>query len=419
MVSERALRRSLLLALGLAACAKTHQATHPDAGHPVAADMGTAATCITPKTAQACTAPQMTALPICTLSLTGCMDQQDITKFNRAAIYYEVNSPLWSDSAAKTRAFVLPPGGTIHVKNCAANATSAELAECMSPSGVPNGAAETGKWVFPVGTVMIKNFIFDGKLVETRLFMRVDAATAALIGNGTDWVGYNYAWNQAQTEATVVPNARTAVTFDTGKRLVAWNYPSFIDCIGCHSAAVGAIGPETAQMNRVVNGKNQIDSFVAMHLFDATAPQPPYAAPLVEPYANAALGLTGPPAGATAEQAARSYLGANCGFCHRPDVNDQGFDLRHALSLYQTGICNLMQQNGIPGLTDQTLLDFAPGKHADSALWIRMSTPVLADNPNELDDVGRMPPVASFVVDQQALDLVGGWIDSVGSCPTK
>ena len=57
---------------------------------------------------------------------------------------------------------------------------------------------------------------------------------------------------------------------------------------------------------------------------------------LVEPYANAALGLAGPRAGATTDEEARSYLSANCGFCHRPDVNDQGFDLR-ANGLYFRG----------------------------------------------------------------------------------
>src|SRR5262245_66626210 len=81
------------------------------------ADLAPAPTCLTPTAPQSCTAPQMTALPICKLSLTGCMDSQDITKFNSRAIYYEVNSPLWSDNAAKTRAFVLPAGGTIHVQN--------------------------------------------------------------------------------------------------------------------------------------------------------------------------------------------------------------------------------------------------------------------------------------------------------------
>lgn len=370
-------------------------------------------TCITPSTPQACSAPVMTALPICSLGLTGCMDSKNPTSFVSNAVYYEVNSPLWSDGAAKTRAFVLPPGGKIHVKNCSAGATPAQMAECVSPMCIPQGPAETGTWVFPVGTVMIKNFLFDGKLIETRLLMRVDAATADLIGNGTDWVGYNYAWNEAQTEATIVPGARTDVMFDTGQQKVEWHYPSFIDCIGCHSAATGTLGPETDQMNRVVNGTNQIDAFAAMGLFDDTAPTAPYGEAQVEPYANAALGLTGPPAGATIDQMARSYLAANCGFCHRPDVNDQGFDLRFGLSLQETGLCNLQEQNGIPGMAQVQYLELAPGEPDASALWIRMNIPVAASDPTETTNVGRMPPLASYVIDSQAIGLIGQWIDSI------
>jgi cytochrome c551/c552 len=384
-------------------------------------DAELAPTCITPTTPQTCAPPEMTALPICKLSQTGCMNPTNPTRIAANAVYYEVNSPLWSDDAAKQRAFVLPDGGTIHVKNCMPDAGPAALAECVSDAGVPSGTADTGKWEFPVGTVMIKSFIFGGKLVETRLLMHVDAATAGVIQNGTDWVGYNYAWNDEQTEATVVPDERTTGTFsvpsEAGTQSVAWNYPSFLDCVGCHSAVVGTIGPETDQMNRVVDGGNQIDTFEARGFFDDTAPKKPYAAAMVEPYANAALGLAGPPDGSTVDEGARSYLAANCGFCHRPDVNDQGFDLRYGLTLAQTGICGLMQQNGIPGMATTPYLDLAPGDHAGSAMWIRMNTPVPASDPGEEYDVGRMPPVASFVVDTQAVSLVGTWIDSIAICP--
>ena len=47
------------------------------------------------------------------------MDAVAITHFTSSAHGYEVNSPLWSDAADKERAFVLPPGGKIHVVNCA------------------------------------------------------------------------------------------------------------------------------------------------------------------------------------------------------------------------------------------------------------------------------------------------------------
>ena len=393
-----------------------------------AASDGTAplATCITPTTPQACTPPEMTALPICKLSQTGCMDPTNLTQFNKSAVYYEVNSPLWSDGASKTRAFVLPAGGKIHVKDCEADAGDASLSECVAPNGIPNGPADTGKWVFPVGTVMIKNFMINGKLVETRLFMHVDAATANVIQNTSQWVGYNYAWNDDQTEATIVNNERLAVSLagDAGTDAgdggePQWNYPSWLDCITCHAPGVDTLGPETDQMNREVDGGNQIDRFVAMGLFDDTAPQKPYTTAMVEPYTNPALGLTGTP-GATTEQEARSYLAANCGFCHRPDVNNFGFDLRYSLSFADTGLCNQPQQTGIPGYEDggaDNDVDFAPGDHAASAMWIRMSLPVPASDPNETDNVGRMPELASFVVDTQATAIIASWIDSVKSCP--
>ena len=369
-------------------------------------------TCVMPASPQSCTPPSGAALPVCTLALTGCMSAATPTQPIAAAHPYELNSPFWSDSAKKARAFVLPAGGKIHVKDCTTPST-----ECTAPNGLPEGIADTGRWVFPVGTVIIKSFEFDGKLVETRLFMHVDAATAAKVGNGTDWVGYTYAWNEAQTAATVVDDARVTVQFNTGARTVTWNYPSRVDCITCHNASDNTLGPETAQMNRVVGAANQIDTFAAAGLFDSTAPSKPYAGPLVEPYANPALGLVGPPAGTTAETAARSYLNTNCGFCHRPDVNDKGFDLRWQLSFKATNICGHADDVGIGTMPGQKLVDFVPGNHASSSMWLRMNIPVPDSDPHEYANVDRMPPVASFYVDTQAVDLVGTWIDSVSACP--
>ncbi len=328
-----------------------------------------------------CSPPADVFSPIEKLSLTGCVDPSDPRKPIAKAVSYEVNSPLWSDSADKQRAFLLPAGGKIHVRKC----PTPDTTEC------PDGVADDGRWLFPVGSVMIKIFMFDDKLVETRLFMHVDDAT---------WVGYSYQWDEAQTDATIMTPGRSEVMFDTGKRTVDWHYPSQQDCLSCHNSGAGfTLGPETAQLNRVVNGSNQIDQFTALDLFD-TPPGKPYKAALTLPY-DGQLGTA--PADMTTEKA-RSYLHANCGFCHRPDGAFSNFDLRYDTGLKDTGICNQMVSKGtIDGSAATTILK--PGSPMDSVMYLRMN---VAD-----PDKGRMPEIASYQVDASGTKVVGDWITSL------
>ncbi len=328
-----------------------------------------------------CTPPADVFSPIETLSQTGCVDASDPRKPIARAVSYEVNSPLWSDSADKSRAFVMPAGSKIHVRDCAAN-----------PSDCPMGTSDDGRWDFPVGTVFIKIFMFDGKLVETRLFMHL---------NADNWVGYGYQWDEAQTDAKIISD-RTAVMFDTGTRTVPWTYPSQEDCLTCHNQASGSsLGPETAQMNRTVGGVNQIDHFTSLGLFDA-APSSPYKTALYAPYPGQ---LGSPPASATLEQKARSYLHANCAFCHRPGGTFSIFDLRYDTLLKDTKICNAtIVKAPIASAPDKTL-DMKPGSSADSVMWLRMK---------EVDPArGRMPQIGSYVADADGVSLVGSWIDSL------
>jgi uncharacterized repeat protein (TIGR03806 family) len=334
-----------------------------------------------------CTAPDDTFNPIASLSLTGCMDPSDTTKFNARAIPYEVNSPLWSDGADKSRAFVLPAGQKIHVD------------------------ATTGRWTFPVGTVMIKNFIFDGKLVETRLFMSIDSMT---------WIGYGYEWNgqgaAKQTDATVVGIPRADVMFDTGQRTVHWYYPSRQDCMDCHNAVAGnTLGPSNEQMYRVATGDtmNQFDKFQAMGLFDAPPVAPTASQVLVTPYPGQ---LGSPPASATLDQKARSYLQANCAHCHQPNDGNimspfPNFDLRYTTALKDANICNVMTNKGlVPGSTATKIL--VPGQPMSSVMWVRMNEP-----PSEDDTSGRMPQIGTHVVDAMGLQLISDWITAMPACP--
>ncbi len=120
---------------------------------------------------------------------------------------------------------------------------------------------------------------------------------------------------------------------DSGSGMVSWTYPNRTDCMKCHNSAGGfTLGPETRQLNRTVGTSNQIDAFKAKNLFD-TPPTAPYQAALVTP-------LSGAPANdAALDKQTRSYMHANCAFCHRPDDLDLGMvniDLRLDKTLKQT-----------------------------------------------------------------------------------
>ncbi|MEO6602393.1 MAG: hypothetical protein ABIQ16_21105 [Polyangiaceae bacterium] len=331
-----------------------------------------------------CTPPTAVDAPLEKLSQTGCMSATEKTKFAARVVPYEVNSPLWSDSADKQRGMVIPVGKKVHIKNCA-----------LPSENCTQGTADTGKWIFPVGTVMLKNFLFDDKLVETRLFVRHDEQT---------WVGYSYRWDEAQTEATIVPpEDNVDVMFNTGKRAVPWQYPSRPNCMKCHnSQASSTLGPETRQMNRVVDGTNQIDKLVGVGLFDQP-PLKPYPDGYATPYLSQAGSAT---AGASVEEKARSYMHANCAFCHRPDGEFPQIDLRYDTQLADMNVCNVVPLKGNQGVVDS--VELKPGDPTKSILYLRMNSGV---------GNGRMPQIATSEIDTSGVKLIGDWITSA-SCPT-
>jgi hypothetical protein len=402
---------------------------------------GGAFTCPTLAAPGTCAPPADIRCPYPKLSQTGCIDPSPFSdstipiKMASVVVPYEVNSPLWSDGALKSRGMRLPTGGKIHVKDCAKNPTECQVldpntAKCCAPT------ADDGKWVLPAGTVMVKNFMFPDtsrpsghKLVETRLFIHL-AQPQLLQGVKTEWVGYGYQWDDAQMDATIigtlVDGSDTAVsavfnvkpTTGAAAQPITWNYPSRLDCITCHTSITPAttptsgytIGPETVQMNRVAAGDtmNQIDKFNALGMFE-TAPGKPYKAALVAPYP----GQSGsPPAGATLDQRARSYIHANCAFCHRPDGKWSGFDVRFDVPFANTNLCLALPGKGDLGVTGATLL--TPKNPMSSLIWLRMHAPV--ENATT-GATGRMPEIGSSVIDTQGTDLISQWINSINACP--
>jgi uncharacterized repeat protein (TIGR03806 family) len=298
------------------------------------------------------------------LSATGCVSQSDPKVPASGLIPYTPNAPFWSDGAAKERWIGLPNGQNIAV-----------------------GA--DGDWDFPNGTVLMKNFRFDDRLIETRLFMRHPDGV---------WAGYSYEWNAQGTDATLVRGGkRVAIAGKT------WIYPSEAQCLQCHTEAAGrSLGLETRQLAvNTTYPQTGRDAHQLVTLNTINALSPPIADPTDEiAYANP-TGTAG-----TLGERARAYLHTNCAQCHRPDgPTPSDMDLRYSTSLANTNACDAVPGLGDLGLANARLI--APGAATRSVLLARM---------NRRDDPEAMPPVGSAQVDAGGVTLIRNWINSLANC---
>src|SRR5207302_8416788 len=83
------------------------------------------------------------------------------------------------------------------------------------------------------------------KWIETRFLTR----------QGGEWYGYTYLWNDAGTDAELLPakgaDKEFTVATPAGPRKQVWHYPSRSECMVCHSRAQNfVLGLTEAQMNK-------------------------------------------------------------------------------------------------------------------------------------------------------------------------
>ena len=192
------------------------------------------------------------------------------------------------------------------------------------------------------------------------------------------WGGLSYGWDEQGKDAVLADGARSQALPDGG----TWQQPSRSECLRCHTpAAGGTIGLELAQLDRDVaypNGTrgSQIGNLDHIGLFDRPLPA----------FTRLADGSAD----------ARSYLHANCSFCHRPGTGIGKFDLRAGSSLERA--CNAPPLEGTLGVADAGII--VPGAPARSVLSARMHR----------SGAGRMPPLGSHMVDSAGAALVDDWI---------
>lgn len=332
------------------------------------------------------------------LSLTGAFDSNGSGAANwplvptTDLIPYDVNSPLWSDGAHKSRWIALPnPTG----KTAGFDPASEQIA-----------FATTGEWTFPAGTVFVKHFELTvneqtgvRKRLETRLLLRKPAPAGGVYG-------VTYRWRADNSDADLIDDAESeaiTVTLADGvsTRVQTWNYPGRSDCLSCHNDnAHWVLGVKTRQQNGPCSDPafpttNQLRTWSAIGMFD----NPPLEADLPNLASTVPIGHPS----ATIENQSRSWLDANCSHCHRPGGVQAFFDARYdtALSLQRI----VEGDVGIDlGVTNARVI--ARGSISRSILHVRDSS---------LTAGIKMPPLAKNRVDDPAMAVISAWISSLGA----
>ncbi|MFO1461118.1 MAG: PQQ-dependent sugar dehydrogenase [Verrucomicrobiota bacterium] len=286
---------------------------------------------------------------------------------------YEVASPFWSDYAIKRRWFFFQDPVNKITRNAA------------------------DQWTFPTGTVWVKHFDLD--MVRGQPSSRRRVETRFLVKTADSVYGLSYRWRPDGSDADLVGESGANDDFaiqDGGvTKTQRWHYPARSECLSCHNRIPGyVLGFNTQQLNRnVVEGgmpTNQLALLSSLGVLDP---------PIVNPET---LPRLAPPddASATVEHRFKSYLDANCAYCHQPNGPGRGeWDGRFRTPLSEAGIVDgpVLDTLGLAGAGIIRLRNTN-----SSVMWHRIATM----------DVLHMPPLATAEANPAGINLVREFIQS-------
>ena len=334
-----------------------------------------------------------------------------------AMIPYSVNSPLWSDNAYKTRWVGVPGDGKIDY-------------------------TRNRGWGFPDKTVLVKSFALE--MEEGKPESRRWVETRFLTKQDNEWYGYSYLWNDEQTEGTLIESKGAdkeySIKTKGGSRTQKWHYPSRSECTVCHSrAAHWVLGLSEAQMNRDHDygtcTDNQLRVFEHIGMFKGFSygqnakevlteelEQKGWEADKIKEHVaklpaerlkadpkNAELSPFSPEKyrklvdpydkKADLNLRARSYLHVNCAQCHIDAGGGNAlFDVDFGTKVDKMKLFDVKPVHNTYGLPDAKLV--ARGVPERSVLLHRLSH----------RDAGHMPPLATSIVDKEAVEMLREWI---------
>lgn len=342
---------------------------------------------------------------------------------------FVLNSKLFTEYAVKYRVAYLPPGKKAQYRD-------------YGDFSVNDGI------LWPTGTILAKTFSTadEEKGTETPIETRLMIKRRNPDGSQY-WTGMAYIWTEKDGQWSADLSKSGALLN------ISWNYtdpatgvkhkgstdeyvvPHINQCITCHGnddQEVGSapVGPkvrnlnrpyrsespfDTAQANHSVAGVNQI-KFLCDNNLMIDCPDlviDPTTQNAVNIERNPAFNLpgdSGHPAGSDAdvEARARSYLEVNCAHCHNPKgaASNTGvyFDVFRKVDI-QYGICKGPTAAGGEGSGGRPH-DIHPGDASQSIIPFRIG-------PLATSAAARMPPLARSVVDEEAVQLIEQWINTV------
>lgn len=290
-------------------------------------------------------------------------------------IGYEVSTPLWSDGAQKRRFIAVPEAA--HARYSA-----------------------HGAWQLPNETVLVKHFGIALDERKPEELHRLETRVIVVDDGGV--YGATYKWRADQSDADLLleheEEQLTIIDADGEQREQTHIYPSPAECVRCHHPGAGdALGISTRQLNRDVAGQNQLRALrargIVAGLPDVGDEDVLMALPQLTPIDDEL---------APVEARVRSYLDANCSFCHGTSrIQGAQWDARYETPLDQARIVDAVVVNET---NDEALRVIAPGSVEHSQLYLRASS---------TDRDQRMPPLGSARPDPAFLELLKSWILSL------
>ena len=320
-------------------------------------------------------------------------------------VVYTLASPLFSDHALKFRTINVPEGRTVAV-------------------------TDSGRFDYPVGTVITKTFFYKtteahsngqprflavsdiptptpNDLREIELDKVQLIETRLLVRRAAGWQALPYRWQADQADAELLLAGELLLAEmefeDQSEESFAYLVPNQNQCAGCHvldqsTKAIEPIGPHQKHLQQVA-GPNQLDEWSNRELVETEHLRADLVWTQID-YRDESN---------TLNDRARSYLDINCGHCHSATgpADTSGLYLNgETLDRVRLGWCKAPIAAGQG--TGGHQYGIVPGNPERSILYYRMQS---------RDPGAMMPELGRNLLDEAGSALVAKWIGDMESTP--